>query len=328
MSSPSVCLVMIVRNEAHVLRRCLSRLAPLCDRVVIVDTGSGEAQLRIMRNIVHGAFPDHSYVFERTWRNFANNRTEAIELACEYSSADFLLMFDADDVLYAPPGAGFGAAFDGRADLYTIPMWDSAVRFSRRALMRRGMAWYYTCPVHEILLCRTGHTGPVDLPECVIMPQRDSARAHDPAKFSKDAAILQRHLAEHPDDARAQFYFGQCLECAGQPREAYEAYRKRGVMHGGYYEERGMALLRAACIAASVCKPDSPDDVFTAVLDEFFEAHAAFEGRRAEPLYHAIHFASRTGRQCVADQMVEVWKKIPPTACTLFVDPKAYFSQG
>jgi hypothetical protein len=240
---------------------------------------------------------------------------------------DYFLMFDADDVLYSPPGAGLGSTFDGEADLYSIPMWDGGVRFSRRALMRRGLPWYYTCPVHEVLLCHEAHTGPVDLPECVIVPRGDSARAHDPAKFAKDAEILRKHLIDHPDDTRAQFYFAQCLECAGLAAEARSEYLKRGEMYEGYFEERGVALLRAADIAARALG-DISDLQFSVLLDEYFKAHAAFGGQRAEPLYHAMQWAARTGRQCVADQLAEAWKKIPPTSCTLFVDPTAYFVQG
>jgi hypothetical protein len=35
----SVCLNMIVKNEADVIRRCLDSVRPIIDRWVIVDTG-------------------------------------------------------------------------------------------------------------------------------------------------------------------------------------------------------------------------------------------------------------------------------------------------
>jgi glycosyltransferase involved in cell wall biosynthesis len=51
MPRKSVCLNMIVKDEAHVIRRCLGSVRPLIDSWVIVDTGSsdGTQSLKIGR---------------------------------------------------------------------------------------------------------------------------------------------------------------------------------------------------------------------------------------------------------------------------------------
>jgi len=69
---------MIVRNEAHVIRRCLDSVMPLIDTWVIVDTGSTDGTQKIVREHL-AAIPGE--LLERPWVNFAHNRTEAVVLA-------------------------------------------------------------------------------------------------------------------------------------------------------------------------------------------------------------------------------------------------------
>ena len=46
---PTVCLSMIVKNEAPVIRRCLASVCPLIDSWVIIDTGSNDGTQEIIR---------------------------------------------------------------------------------------------------------------------------------------------------------------------------------------------------------------------------------------------------------------------------------------
>ena len=74
-----ICLVMIVKNESRIIRRCLDQLVGLVDYVCISDTGSTDNTVEIIEgfikeekaksNIKGGA------VFHHTWKNFGHNRT-------------------------------------------------------------------------------------------------------------------------------------------------------------------------------------------------------------------------------------------------------------
>ena len=54
MNRPSICLNMIVKNEAHVIARCLASARPLVDAWCIVDTGSSDGTQDKVRELMAG----------------------------------------------------------------------------------------------------------------------------------------------------------------------------------------------------------------------------------------------------------------------------------
>ena len=94
---------MIVKNEAHVIERCLRSVRPLIHAWAIADTGSSDGTQDIIRRCMAG-MPGE--LIERPWVDFASNRNEALELAKKYG--DYALIIDADEVLrprQTSPGA-------------------------------------------------------------------------------------------------------------------------------------------------------------------------------------------------------------------------------
>jgi glycosyltransferase involved in cell wall biosynthesis len=98
-----VALVMIVRNEARCIARCLRSAMPFVDEMIVLDTGSTDATVRIARDI--GAQVRHF-----TWvADFAAARNAALG----YSSARWNLILDADEwISDAASRTEFAAALD------------------------------------------------------------------------------------------------------------------------------------------------------------------------------------------------------------------------
>jgi len=95
----TICLNMIVKNEARVIRRCLDTVRPFIDRWVIVDTGSTDGTQALIREVLQGVPGE---LHERRWKDFAHNRNEALALA--RGQGDYVLVIDADEQLVAEPG--------------------------------------------------------------------------------------------------------------------------------------------------------------------------------------------------------------------------------
>lgn len=99
MPDQTLCLCMIVRNEAPVIRRCLASVRPLVHHWLVVDTGSTDGTQALVREVM-ADLPGS--LVERPWVDFGHNRSEALALA--RPRAAFSLVIDADDELLIPPG--------------------------------------------------------------------------------------------------------------------------------------------------------------------------------------------------------------------------------
>src|SRR3978361_1789128 len=74
----TVCLSMIVKNEAHVIRRCLDSVRSLIDYWIIVDTGSTDGT----QDVIRAAMADRpGRLVERPGGDLADNRIEELKLA-------------------------------------------------------------------------------------------------------------------------------------------------------------------------------------------------------------------------------------------------------
>ena len=85
-------LCMIVKNEAAVLRRCLSSIADLMDEIIIVDTGSTDRTVEIVSNYT-------SQVYRYPWKD---DFSEARNYSFSKASMEYCMWLDADDILEQP----------------------------------------------------------------------------------------------------------------------------------------------------------------------------------------------------------------------------------
>lgn len=86
---PTISLVMIVKNEASTLKRCLDSAAKYVNEIVIVDTGSTDDTKHIAQEF-------NAKIIDYVWKNdFADARNFALE----HSSGDWNLILDADEYI-------------------------------------------------------------------------------------------------------------------------------------------------------------------------------------------------------------------------------------
>ena len=141
---------MIVKDEAHIIERCLDSVKLLVDEVVIVDTGSTDNTIEVINNFLKKEnLPGK--IIEDSWKGFAHGRTLALKEArktnCEYS-----LMIDADEVLT------FQKSFDIKKfkealsfDIYNIPTKMADTVYYRPTLTSNKKDFKYKGVVHEFL---------------------------------------------------------------------------------------------------------------------------------------------------------------------------------
>lgn len=306
----TICLNMIVKDEAHVIRRCLDSVRPLIDHWVIVDTGSGDGTQALIRELL-ADLPGE--LFERPWRDFAANRSEAIALA--QGRADYLLFIDADDSIALPPGFRLPAL---TADAYQVAIDQGGVRYRRLSLVRSALPWKYSGVLHEVIECAQPYTQlPLEGPR--VLMHGDGARSRLPPeeKYVRDAAVLERALEREPGNARYVFYLAQSWRDAGQIEKALETYLRRAEMEG-FAEERYCALLEAGRLLRRMERP------MEEVIGAFLLAYESRPGR-AEALGELARYCRGQGPWwSMASLFAARAAELRQPADLLFVEPAWY----
>lgn len=307
---PKICLNMIVKNEAHVIRRCLDSLRPVIDTWVIVDTGSSDGTQDIIRTHLKDV---PGTLFERPWRNFGHNRTEALELA--RAAADYLLVFDADDVLTLPPGFAMPQLTH---DAYALAMQLGTTAYWRTSLVSTRLPWRYVGVLHEYLDCGCPFNQE-RLAGLGIVAGIDGGRGKGldiAAKYANDARILEQALIDEPDNARYAFYLAQSYRDSGQLQKSLGAYQRRAAM-GGWDEEVWYALFEVAKLSERLGLP-APQ-----VTERYLAAYQN-RPRRAEPLVELARFHRERNELALAHLFALRAINIPKPDDTLFLDTAAY----
>jgi glycosyltransferase involved in cell wall biosynthesis len=270
----TICLNMIVKNEAPVIRRCLDSIRPLIDTWVIVDTGSTDGTQEIIREHLRDVPGE---LFERPWVNFAHNRTEALALA--KGRAEYVFVIDADEIVELEEGFELPQL---EADSYNVEMLYGGYAYRRKQFVRDALPWQYTGVLHEYIHCGLARTESM-LEGMRTVPRHDGARARDPHTYRRDALLLESALLDEPDNARYVFYLAQSYRDAGDHEQALRTYRRRVDM-GGWGEEVWVALYQIAQLEEKLEEP-WPD-----VMQSYLAAYQ-FRPDRAEPLFRiAMHF--------------------------------------
>ena len=307
-AKPTICLCMIVKNEAEVIRRCLESVRDLIDYWVISDTGSDDDT----KDIIRAELKDiPGELHEDPWVNFGHNRTVNIERA--YAKADYLLLIDADMVVRQtedPPPL--------KADSYML-RHTGDVEYRIKRLVRGDIRWRYEGVTHEYLTsARPDNQSDLD---CLVIEHfGDGGSRAD--KFKRDERLLGAELERDPQNTRTLFYLAQtCRDLAeihhdsGRAKRAIELYERRAGM-GGWEEEVYYSLLQVGVLHADFGDWPSAMDAFVRAWDarpQRLEACYELAARlRVAGKYHAAHAFARAG----------LGKPVP--ADLLFVHPWVY----
>jgi GR25 family glycosyltransferase involved in LPS biosynthesis/GT2 family glycosyltransferase len=267
MTRSTICLTMIVRDEAHVVAETIGSLADKFDTYSIVDTGSSDDTVGVIHSEM-AAIGVTGEVHKRPWRNFGHNRTEALELA--QGRADYMWMFDADDLFVGDADLG-----SLTADSYLLRI-GADYRYWRKLLFRSGPRWRFEGVVHEYPVCLDPASEERLEGSYHVESRRLGARSSDPEKYMRDAELLAAELERNPDDSRSAYYLAQSLADAGEQEAALAAFEQRLAMEG-FDEEAFQAALRAGAIRESLGLP------WEGAQAAYLRAHE-LRPHRAEPL--------------------------------------------
>ena len=237
-NNKTICLNMIVKNEAHIIASTLENLCHYIhfDYWVIVDTGSTDDT----KQIISDFFKDKNIkgeLHETEWKNFGFNRSDALSKA--FNKTDYLLIFDADDRIVGE----FILPKELNLDGYHLKFGDN-FSYVRLLLVNNALRWKFMGVLHEYIICTNENYN------CKyeniegnyhLISGKSGARSNNPNKYRDDAMILEKaydEAAKLKDDimVRYSFYCAQSYKDAGNDVKSIEWYKKR-ISHGGWNQE-------------------------------------------------------------------------------------------
>jgi glycosyltransferase involved in cell wall biosynthesis len=311
-------LCMIVKNESHVIARCLDSVRGFVDHVLIEDTGSTDGTQKIIQdwlreNNLPGA------VIQEPWRDFAYNRTHVMEALRRVEAIDYALVIDADDALVMDEGFD-PVAFkrEMRHDFYDVQIRHGDSRFLRPQLCSNHKPFCYKAVLHEYLEAPPD-TSRADAKGFHIQTGRGGARNQNPRKYQDDAAALEKALLTETDPflvSRYTFYLAQSYRDCNEREKALKNYLRRAEL--GYWgEEIYFSRYQAAKLMEELKHP--PEETIAAYL----KACESSPGR-AEALHGAARYCRSLGRNEEGFQYAKrgAEKTIPPAA--LFTESWIY----
>lgn len=299
---PTLVLNMIVKNETRVIERMLKSVAPLIDHYVICDTGSTDGTPDIIRRFFKTEFPHiQGVVTDHPFRDFGYNRSYALRQCQEYfPKADYVLLMDADMVLWVPPDfkpAEFKRGLH-TSDADVFLLFQGGINFyTKNARICRNCPGYsYLGVTHEYLDTPSkARYLTVERSDIHILDVGDGGAKSD--KYERDIRLLQDGLAADPTNGRYMFYLGNSFKDSGKFDKAIDVYQRR-IQQGGWFEETWMSYYCMGCCYRALGKKT---EAFQAWIDAYEVCPD-----RIENLYELVHEYRVAGKNHTAYQYYEM----------------------
>lgn len=267
--SHAIALVMIVRNEARCIERCLRSAMPWVDEMLVLDTGSTDATQAL-------AAACGARVLSAVW---SDDFSAARNRALESTEAPWRLILDADEWI---AGGGTSLAALREEPPAFVGMVTVSSQVESDGTAQEAPSWLPRLLPAGVRYQGRIHEQPVSpLPRRrlpLVLGHDGYLAASQQLKAGRNERLLRLALAEHPHDAYLHYQLGKDLEVHSRFDEAlpmYEEAHRRGEPAAAWRHDLVVRLLftlkktrrfDAALALAQTEQPrwsDSPDFFFT-----------------------------------------------------------------
>ena len=307
---PRFVLILMVKNEEKIIKRCMEAVEEIVDAYVITDTGSTDDTTDIALNFL---MTHEGCLDVDTWKNFGHNRTLSFKNAQDYCKAkkwdlkdSYGLLLDGDMIFV--PGKLKEQALGELG--YTMIQSAGNLDYPNTRLVRMDYDWICRGVTHEYW---DGECKPLSKDICYIDDRNDGGCKEN--KFPRDLSLLLQGVQDEPTNVRYMFYLAQTYHSMGMWEKAIEAYKKR-IEAGGWFEEVWYSHYMIAKTYEIL------QDAYQ--FEEWVQRAYAFYPGRAEALYHLSKYFRVKGDHFKAMHYIRIGKQIPLSKDSLFIERDIY----
>lgn len=305
-------LVMMVRDCAYVIEKTLDYARPYVDKITIVDTGSIDRTLDILKN------RQDIFLHQIPFIDFPTSRNQTLQIAEKDCYSDYIMMLDDSYLLYG----GYKLrkiltlCLQRPDKAYGIMIKDDETTYYSVRIFKTQYHLRYVYPIHEII--ETDSVGTIEDPEIYIYDQRDQiSNERSTKRYQSDVITLGTYLQSHPEDLRTLFYLAITHSVIGNYSEAIKYFKQRIVGNKGFQEEIFISLYNLANLA-SIKK-----EKWCKIHKKYLKAYNFFP-HRAEPLYRIGLYYFNQQQFPLSFLYLNSALNLPLPKDTLFVEHKVY----
>lgn len=297
MKKPLISLCMIVKDEEDVLRDCLESVKNIVDEFIIVDTGSTDTTMDIIREY------SKTDVIQIPFENFVDTKNKALQ----HATGEYVLWIDADERLVSGHQSLRKLAESHRDFVIVGNLKYPTMIQNRTILWKNKHDVKFEGPyVHEYLAAKMEY---VKIEDILIVPVfKENKDWAGRLNFYK--SMLHRYLDERGPDTRALQHLGQTYGEMGDNDKAIECYKQYIDLPDNYPDERNWVYYQISTLlfrqnnfdlsimyAIQGLKRDNKRSEFWYMLGlnhytkkEFHEAMSYFEMCLQSTYEHVGHF--------------------------------------
>jgi hypothetical protein len=305
-------MILMMKNEEKILKRCLEAVESVVDGYCILDTGSTDSSKEIAEDFLKGRV---GCLTEDPFRDFGYSRTKSFDNAQKYLKKNtdwdltqtYGLLLDAD-MVFVPRNIKEQKL---TALGYSIIQKNGNIEYFNCRLVRMDHPWKCVSVTHEYW---DGIAEKIPKTVCYIDDKNDGGCKND--KFHRDRRLLEQGLIDEPKNVRYMFYLAQTYKSLQMFKESVDMYQKR-VDAGGWQEEVYYSLYMIGECYLNM------KDVFN--FERYMQMAYSYRPCRAESIYKLAEFYRVVGEHYKSYHYIQLGKKIPfPNDDVLFIEPSVY----